>query len=79
MDGLNLEEELDHTVHSQEGDQRQVDKVQTGEDPEPDIGPLDQTEDTTCQPTTPQSRSVSRTRSGIEMDPVWKGHTKEGY
>ena len=34
MDGLNLEEELDHTVHSQQGDQGQVDKVQTGEDPE---------------------------------------------
>ena len=34
MDGLNLEEELDHTIHSQQGDQGQVDKVQTGEDPE---------------------------------------------
>ena len=33
MDGINLEEKLDHTVHSQQGDQGQVDKVQTGEDP----------------------------------------------
>ena len=29
MDGINLEEKLDHTVHSQQGDQGQVGKVQT--------------------------------------------------
>ena len=34
MDGINLEEKLDPRVHSQQGDQGQVDKVQTGEDPE---------------------------------------------
>ena len=34
MDVLNLEEELDHMVHSPQDDQRQVDKVQKGEDPE---------------------------------------------
>ena len=34
MDVLNLEEELDHKVHSPQGDQGQVDKVQKGEDPE---------------------------------------------
>ena len=34
MDVLNLEEELDHTIHSPQDDQGQVDKVQKGEDPE---------------------------------------------
>ena len=34
MDVLNLEEELDHTVYSQQGDQGQADKVQKREDPE---------------------------------------------
>ena len=34
MDGINLEEKLDTTLHSQQGDQGQVDKVQTGEDQE---------------------------------------------
>ena len=46
MDGINLEEELDHTVHSQQGDQGQVDKVQTGEDPEAHQSYTRQQEDT---------------------------------
>ena len=41
MDGINLEEELDHTVHSQQGDQGKVGKVQTGEDPEAHQSTLD--------------------------------------
>ena len=69
MDVFNLEEELDPTVHTPQGDQGQVNKVQKGEDPEahqptqdfwktPDVGPPDQTVDITFQPATPQSDSV---------------------
>ena len=34
MDVLNLEEELDHPVYSQQSDQGQADKIQKREDPE---------------------------------------------